>query len=188
VRPARLREQHVVTEPREKLRELVGVPRLVEEVGAEDEIPRRRAEERLRLAPADACDAQRGVVSVRVPAQELDRVLGPVGREHVGAAERRGKGRQAEPAAQLEDATTTQREPGDVTREVEPARPQLRPVGEELLLVERRLVDELFRARRPQKRQAEVRRKLDVLFDEVQDSDRAANRSTGTPSGSLSCA
>ena len=40
VRAAGLREQHLAAEPRQQLGELLRVPRLVEEVGAEDELPR----------------------------------------------------------------------------------------------------------------------------------------------------
>ena len=86
VRPAGLGEQHLAAQAGEKLGELVGVASLVEEVRAEDEIPRRVTEQRLRLAPADARDAQGDAVSLRIPSQQLDRILGPVGGEGVGAA------------------------------------------------------------------------------------------------------
>jgi hypothetical protein len=52
-----------------------------------------------------------------------------------------------------------------VARESEAARPELGPIREELLLVERRLVDQLFCARRPQDRQPQAGTELDVLFD-----------------------
>ena len=77
--------------------------------------------------------------------------------------------------------------PGDVACEREPARPQLGPVRQELLLVECRLVDQLFGARRAEDLQAQARRELDLLLDERL-GQSAANRSTGTPSGSPSCA
>jgi hypothetical protein len=93
--------------------------------------------------------------------------------------------RQPEAAAELENAQPRQLPCGDVAGEREAARPELGPVGQELLLVERRLVDELLRARRPEDRQGQAPRELDLLVDQVQS---AANRSTGTPSGSLSCA
>ena len=188
VGPAGLREQDVAAEPGQELRELVGVPGLVQQVGAEHEIPRRGAKERLGLAPADARDTYGGAVPLGVAAQELDRVLRPVGREHLRTAQRRGERGQAEAAAELHDTPPAQLEARDVAREGEPARPQLGPVGQELLLVERRLVDQLVGARRPQDREPQPGGELDLLLDEVQDSDRAANRSTGTPSGSLSCA
>jgi len=65
------------------------------------------------------------------------------------------------------------------------ARPELGPVREELLLVERGLVDQLLGARRPEDLEALAVPELDLLLDEVQ---RGANRSTGTPSGSRTCA
>jgi hypothetical protein len=188
VRPARLRQQGRASEPRQELGELLGVARLVEEIGAEDEVPRRRAEERLGLAPADAGDTHRRAVPLGVAAEELDRVLGPVGREHLRAAERDRQRRQAEAAAELDDALPVQLEAGDVTREGEPARPELGPVGEKLLLVERRFVDELLGARRPQDGEPQTGCELDLVLDEVQGSGSAAKRSTGTPSGSLTWA
>ena len=72
-----------------------------------------------------------------------------------------------------------------MTSESDAARPELGPVGQELLLVEGRLVDQLVGARRAQDLEAQPVSELDLLLDEVQ---RAANRSTGTPSGSRSCA
>lgn len=72
-----------------------------------------------------------------------------------------------------------------MAREREAAGPELRPVRQELLLAERRLVDQLVRARRTKDPQAQLGSKLDFLLDEVQ---RAAKRSTGLPSGSRSWA
>ena len=69
--------------------------------------------------------------------------------------------------------------------ERETAGPELGPVGQELLLVERRLVDQLVGTRRTEDLEAQAVPELDLLLGEVQS---AANRSTGTPSGSRSCA
>ena len=69
--------------------------------------------------------------------------------------------------------------------EGEAARPELGPVRQELLLVERGLVDQLVRARRAEDLEALAVPELDLLLDEVQS---AAKRSTGTPSGSRTCA
>jgi hypothetical protein len=74
---------------------------------------------------------------------------------------------------------------GDVPREGEAARPELGPVRQELLLVERRLVDQLVGARRTEDLDAQAVPELDLLLDEIQSF---ANRSTTTPSGSRSCA
>ena len=69
--------------------------------------------------------------------------------------------------------------------EGEAAWPELGPVRQELLLVERGLVDQLVGARRTEDLEAQAVPELNLLLDEVQ---RAANRSTGTPSGSRTCA
>ena len=185
VRAARLGEQHLAAEPREKRGELVGVALLVEEIRAEHEIPRRVTKERLRLAPAHSRDTKGRMVPLGVLAQELDRILRPVRRENLGAAQRRGECGQPETAPELEYPTTGERKPGDVPRKGEPARPELGPVREELLLVERRLVDQVVGARRTEDLEPEPVPELDLLLDEVQ---RVANRSTGLPSGSRSCA
>jgi hypothetical protein len=50
-------------------------------------------------------------------------------------------------------------------RQGEPAWPELGPVREELLLIERRLVDQLLCARRSQKRQPQAGAELDLLPD-----------------------
>jgi len=72
-----------------------------------------------------------------------------------------------------------------MARERKAARPELGPVRQELLLVERRVVDQLVGARRTEDREAQPVSELDLVLDEVQ---RAAKRSTGLPSGSRSCA
>jgi hypothetical protein len=50
-------------------------------------------------------------------------------------------------------------------REGEATGPELGPIGQELLLVERCLVDQLFGARRPQNRQPKACAELDLLLD-----------------------
>jgi hypothetical protein len=45
------------------------------------------------------------------------------------------------------------------------ARPELGPVRQELLLVERRLVDQLLCTRRPEDRQPKAGAELDLLLD-----------------------
>jgi hypothetical protein len=74
---------------------------------------------------------------------------------------------------------------GDVPRESQPARPELGPVRQELLLVEGRLVDQLVGARGTEDLETQAVPEVDLLLDEIQS---AANRSTPTPSGSVSCA
>src|SRR5262249_29506192 len=57
IRPPRFREQHLPSKVWKELRQLFGVACLVEQVRAENEIPRSGAEQGLRLAPADAREA-----------------------------------------------------------------------------------------------------------------------------------
>jgi len=185
VRTAGLREQDLATELRQQVAELLGVARLVEQVGAENEIPRRGTQQRFRLAPAHPSHPEEDAVALRVLPQQLDRVLGPVGGQHLGATERRGQRRESEPAAKLERAQPMQVAGRQVPRESEAARPELGPVRQELLLVERRLVDQLVGTGRPEDLEAPAVPELDLLLDELQS---AANRSTGMPSGSRSCA
>ena len=187
VRPPRLGEQHLAAEARQKLGELLGVARLVEQVGAEHEIPGRGAQQRLRLAPADSGDTEGEAVAIGVPLQQPDCILGPVGREHLGAAARRRERRQPEPAAELEDTEPSQLTRRDMASEREAARPELGPVGQELLLVEGRLVDQLLGTGRAQYLEAQPVPELDLLLDE-RFRQSFANRSIGTPSGSRSCA
>ena len=179
---AGLGEQYVAAEPRQKLEKLLGVPMLVEQVGAEDEPPRRLAQERLRIVPTHALRTQRDPVACRVGAQERDSVVGPVGRKHVGAAERRRERRNSEPGPELEHPQAAHLEAGDRFCESDAARPELRPVRQELVLVEGGLVDQLVGARRAQERQLPSG-DLERLLDQS-----AAYRSTGTPSGSRSWA
>jgi hypothetical protein len=54
-----------------------------------------------------------------------------------------------------------------VPRKSQSARPELGPIGQELLLVERRLVDQLLGARRPENLETQAVRELDLLLDEV---------------------
>jgi hypothetical protein len=181
-RTAGLREQHVPTEPRQELEKLLAVPLLVEQVGAEHELPRRLPQEWLRVVPAHALRAERDTVARGVGAQERDSVLGPVGRKHFGAAERRRERRKPEPRPELEHAQPAHLEAGDRFGERKAARPELRPVRKELVLVEGGFVDQLVGARRAQERELPAGDR-ERLFDQS-----AAYRSTGTPSGSRSCA
>ena len=185
MRAAGIREQHLTAEPGEQCEQLVDVAALVEHVRGEHEIPRSALGQRIRLAPANPRDAQEDAVALCVPPQQLDRVVRPVRRKDVGPPERGGERRQPEAAAELEHAQPVQLPGGDVPGEREAARPELRPVRQKLLLVERGLVDQLVRARRTEDPQAQLASELDLLLDEVQ---RAAKRSTGLPSGSRSWA
>jgi hypothetical protein len=105
-----------------------------------------------------------------------------MGRVEVGAAARGGPRRQAEAGAELEHAPTADIERRDMVGEGNAARPQLGPVRQELLDLERLLVDQLLGARRPQEGQRPA------CDDELLFDQSAAKRSTGTPSGSRSCA
>jgi hypothetical protein len=113
-------------------------------------------------------------------AQERDSVLGPVGRKHVGAPERRRERRKPEPGPELEYPQPGHFEAGDRFGQGEAARPELRPVRKELVLVEGGFVDQLVGARRTQKRHLPSGDRERLL------DQSAAYRSTGTPSGSRS--
>lgn len=165
VRTSRLREQNLAAKLWQQLAELLGVSRLVEEVSAEDEIPRGRAKERLRFAPTNPSHAKEDAVQLRVPPQQLYRVLCPVRCEDLGPAQSCRERRQTQAAPQLDDSQSAQLAGSHVAGESKSARPELGPVRQELLLVERRLVDQLLRARRTQDRQPQAGAELDILFD-----------------------
>jgi hypothetical protein len=74
--------------------------------------------------------------------------------------------RDAEPAAQLQRARAAQRPARDVVRERARTRPQLRPVGEELLLGERLLVEQRVAVARAQDREVQAVDR-DGLLDQV---------------------
>jgi hypothetical protein len=105
------------------------------------------------------------VISRGVRAKERDRVLGPVGCEDVGTSKRSRERGQPEARAELDDAPTRDVERPDDARQRDPARPELGPVREELLLVEGGLVDQLVGARWAQERQRPPR-ELDLLLDQ----------------------
>src|SRR5207237_1342612 len=104
------------------------------------------------------------------------------GGEHHCAAQGGGERRQAQARAELEHARAGEILLRNDSGEGDPARPQLRPVRHELVLVERLLVDEVVGARRPEQCQLSPG-ELEGLLDQS-----AAKRSTGTPSGSASWA
>ena len=162
---ARLREQDFPAQLRQKLAELLGVARFVEQVGAEDEIPRRGAQQGFRFAPANPGHPEEEAVALGVLPEQLDRVLRPVRREHLGAAKRRRERRQPKPTAELEHPARAQLEARDMAGKRDSARPELGPVRQELLLVERRLVDQLLCTRRPEDRQPKAGAELDLLLD-----------------------
>ena len=122
---------------------------LVEDVGRQDELEGTE-DERSRVVPRQHGGREPEPVRRRIGGGELDRLRSPVGCEHVGARARGGKRRQREAATHLQDAPALEIELGHVPRESEPARPQLGPVGQELVLVEALLVDQALRIVGPQ--------------------------------------
>ena len=145
-----------ISEPRQELEQLRGIPFLVEEIRAEHELPRRLAEQRLRIVPANPFHAEPDAVPFRVGPQERDCVVRPVCREHARAAKSRRERRKPEPCTELEHAPAAKVERRYDLRERDAARPELRPVRQELVLVEGLFVDELVGVRRPQERDAPV--------------------------------
>jgi aryl-alcohol dehydrogenase-like predicted oxidoreductase len=163
-RPAGIGEENVCAEPWQQLEQLIGVAPFVEEIGAEHDVPRRVPHDRLRVVPAHAFGTQSDVVSAGVQPEQLDGILRPVGREHVGAPERGCKRRQTKPCSELEHTRASQVERADRLGEHDPTGPELGPVRQELLLVERRLVDQLVGARRPHEDDLATR-ELDGFLD-----------------------
>src|SRR4051794_8973307 len=112
------------------------VPPLVEHVG------RDRKVEPLRpwLTPVAHLRAELEPVPLGVLAQERDRILGPVRRDHRRPAGSRDERGDAEPAAELDEpeATHVRQRLGERGRR----RPELGPVRQELVLRERVLVDQ----------------------------------------------
>src|SRR5665213_1808434 len=149
-RPARVGEEDIGAKARQQLEQLVGVALLVEEVCAEHEPPRRLADELLRVVPAHPLGAQPDPVPPGVQPQQLDGIVCPVRREHVGANQRGRERREPEPCSELDDLRAAQLEGGNGRRERDAARPELGPVGQELLVVERFFVDQLVSAGRAQ--------------------------------------
>jgi hypothetical protein len=78
-----------------------------------------------------------------------------------------GKGGQAEAAPELENPQAAHLARGDLPRESQSARPELGPVRQELLLVERRLVDQPLGARRTENLETQAVPELDLLLDKV---------------------
>jgi hypothetical protein len=105
------------------------------------------------------------MVPLGIRAQERNGVVGPIGREDVGAAQRRRKRGQPEPRTELDDTAAHKVEQLDDAGERDAARPELGPVRQELFLVEGLLVDQLVRARRPEERQRSAG-ELELLFDQ----------------------
>ena len=163
-RSARIGDEDLSAELRQELEQLPRVPFLVEKIRSEDELPRRLPQQRLWRVPAHALHAKSDAVPFRVGAQERDRVICPIGGEHLCAAQRGRERRKPEAGAELEHALVAHVERRYDLRKCDAAAPELGPVRQELVLVERILVDQLVRVRRPQQRDlpaGEVERVLD---------------------------
>ena len=98
--------------------------------------------------------------------QERDGVGCPVGGEDLCASDRGREGRQSEPAPELDDARAAKRQRLDGSCEGEPARPQLGPVGQELLVLEGLLVDQRLGVGRSPQGQSPPGQ-LDCLLDQL---------------------
>ena len=121
----------------------------------------------LRSEVEQAAGAESLAGGERVHGRDLEGVRGPVRRKHARTAERGDDARQREPAPELEHAEPVEIQARDRPRERDRRRPQLGPVGEELLVLERLLVEERVGDARPQ----ESKRPLahaDPLVDEVE--------------------
>ena len=140
---------------------------LVEDVGGEHEVPGRAVEQRLGLGPASrpasrACASFRSALAAVIATASSDQSVAST----VPPASAAAMLGRPEPAAELERAGAAQRAAGDRAGERERARPQLGPVRQELLALERVLVEQRLGVARPQQPQvAAVDR--DHLLDEV---------------------
>src|SRR5438067_5537875 len=74
MRTRRIGEEDLRAERGQKVEQTIGVAALVEDVRGEDEAPRRLAHDRLGLVPVDDLGSKAEAVSLRVLAQEPDRV------------------------------------------------------------------------------------------------------------------
>ena len=124
------------------------VSRLVQHVRGQDGIelpePGRR-----RSVPVDERSLEIQPVGRCVCGDQRQRLRSPVRRNHVGPDERRSERREREATAELEHARTREVEPCDVAGEGDTARPEVGPVGEELVLLEAALVDQALGILRP---------------------------------------
>src|SRR5262249_53148339 len=143
------------------------VAALVEHVGGKDEIPRRAFEQALRLAPADNRGLELELVPRCILARERDGGGRPVRREDVRSTESRGERRQCKAAAELDDLEVCDGALRDRARQRVAARPSLGPVGQELLALERLLVEQGLGVARPEDRQR-ASWQLDAVLDEVE--------------------
>ena len=130
------------TTPVEQAQQRPGVALLVEDVRSEHEIEPARLERALvRPRPGrPSSSASPFAAALRASRSSAS------GAQSVASTSAAGQGgrerRQAEPAAELEHRRPAEVERGDVPGEREPARPQLGPVGQELVVLEALLVDQ----------------------------------------------
>jgi hypothetical protein len=179
-RPPRLGKDHLVAEAREQAEELLHVAPLVEEIGAEDEIPRGRVDERRGCAPCGDGRLELGAVPLGVSRRDLDGVGRPIGREHVRAPESRDDARQAEATAELEHSEPVDVEAHDLPSERDRRRPQLCPIGQELLVLERFFVEQGVGDARPKQRDPPPT-DADDLLDQVEDGRGARPGTRSVP-------
>ncbi len=153
-------------DPGQDPQQLRPVAALVEHVGTDDEVaghPEPAGWLRPRPAPCREANAVRG----RVAFEQLDRGRGPVRRQHVAAGPGRDERRDAKSAAELVHVASAHAHADERVGEREGARPQLGPVGQELLVLEGVLVEQDVRVARPQDIQADPAHG-DPLAHEVQ--------------------
>ena len=152
-------------EPRQQREQRRDVAALVEHVGGEHERPRRPERRGVRVPAEDG--GRDGQPVVRGIARgHRHRVGRPVGGEHAPARRGGGERGQPEPAAQLHHTPPGERAARDHARQRHRARPQLRPVRQELLLCERLLAQQRLAVARGEHEQLAPGQRDDVL-DEV---------------------
>ena len=128
--PARVGQPHrpgVVDQSRQQPQQLGDVPRLVQHVGGDHQIPWRPGQQRLGLVEGADGGLHPHTVVGGVGGHERGRLRGQVGGQDPGAGQGGGDADQAEAAAQLEHAPTGQRLTADDPGQGDAAGPQLGP-------------------------------------------------------------
>ena len=179
VRPAREPDERLRREPpQQPSSDRLDVPLLVEDVRGEREVEPLAHGSRQSARSA----SQREAVPRGVPAQQLDRVGGPVDRVDVRPARGRDERRHAQPAARAR-RRAARRGRRAAPRRARRRRPQLGPVRQELVVGERLLVEQRLGRGRPEQRELDLPDPHRLLAELVR-RQSSASSPTVTPGGS----
>jgi len=169
-RPARIGEPDLSPsgrQARQQRDQRRDVALLVEHVGGEHQGPW-RAERLGSAGPPEQPRRECNAVALGVARCHRDGFRRPVGRQHAAAGRRGGDRRQPETAAELDRAAPCEGSPGDHAGKRERARPQLGPVGHELVAFERLLSEQCLAVARREQQQLAIG-ECHHVFDQVVD-------------------